>query len=196
MFLDNQFMLCFFFCFGEFRKTHTHFASCVHFAQTLCLVLYGPHLEQLLEESRLCPVVHRLHVCRDWVILRFEELLQEPGSEESTRIAIHFYLTPTEFEYKHRICVKVCCTYQSSCHRSLSFSFVGFLPFPDKDLGPSLIQDVAVLTDNCINHTWLNHFIPLVNQLIHLHLLESWEFKVCVRVVERPQQVLDIDIHL
>lgn len=60
-------------------------------------------------------------------------------------LTCHFYLTLTEFEYKHRIYMKVCCTYQSSWHRSLSFSFVGFLPFPDKDLGPSLIQDVTVL---------------------------------------------------
>lgn len=63
-------------------STHTYFPSCMYFAQTLRLVLYSPHLEQLLKESRLCPVIHYLHVCRDWVVFPFDELLQQPFSEE------------------------------------------------------------------------------------------------------------------
>ncbi len=44
---SNRYLLC----FCEFKNTHTHFPSCMHFAQTLSLVLYSPPLEQLLEES-------------------------------------------------------------------------------------------------------------------------------------------------
>lgn len=51
----------------------------MHLAQTLRLVFYSPRLEQLFEESRLGPVIHRLHVCRDWVAFRVDELLQRPG---------------------------------------------------------------------------------------------------------------------
>lgn len=65
----------------EHQHTLTHFPSGVDFAQALSLLLHRPPLEQLLEESRLCSVVYRLHVCCHRVVFDFNELLQSPESE-------------------------------------------------------------------------------------------------------------------
>lgn len=51
----------------------------MHLAPPLRLVLYRPGLEKLFEESRLGPIVHRLHVCRNRVAFHVDVLLRWPG---------------------------------------------------------------------------------------------------------------------
>lgn len=68
--------VCVSFPSSEFTATRTDPSFCVHFSQTLSLVFHSPPLEQLLEESWLCPIIHCLHICSDRVVFRFNEVLR------------------------------------------------------------------------------------------------------------------------
>lgn len=69
--------------FSEFFDTRTNPSSCGSFSQTLSLLLHSPPLEQLLEESWFGSIVHRLHICSDWVVFHFNELLQHQISRNT-----------------------------------------------------------------------------------------------------------------
>lgn len=85
----------------------TYFPPCVHVAQTLSLILYRPPLEQLLEEGWLRPVIHRLHICSDWVLFCFDKLLRQPvkrihqvaSSKQQSCNNTFLYRENTECEY-------------------------------------------------------------------------------------------------
>lgn len=82
-FRSITFILCSL-CLCKLKNIHTHFSFWIHFAQTLSLVLYSPPLEQLLEESWLCPVIDRLHICCVRVVFGFDELLHRPIRQKPT----------------------------------------------------------------------------------------------------------------
>lgn len=133
-------------------KPHTYFPPRMNFAQTVSLVLHRPLLEQLLEESRLGPVIHHLDVCCTRVVFGLDELLQQPATNKTHDIhsVARLLRTPgTRLTWCDRLGAakpnQSWSTHQSSGHCNLPLSLVGFLPLPHKDLRPSLIQEVAIL---------------------------------------------------
>lgn len=158
--------------------THTHFPSCVDFAQPLHLLLHRPPLKQLLEKCRLCSVINRLHVCCDRVVFGFNELLQSSKSQVTLleySLINHFQLNSNSSSVTGHS-QESWCTHQSSGHDSLSLIPVGFLSFPRKYLCTSLIQDVAVLVGLLkleFNYFFNWHCWSYLSFLLHLIILLS-----------------------
>ena len=126
---------------GLGTDARTDFPSGVGPAQTLGLFLDRPALEELLEERRLRPVVDGLHIGVGGVVLHLDELLQ------GTRIRMEVLPAKKAQSVRRWRSEESCVPHQSSGHGRLLLCFVRLLPFPDKDLGPSLVNDVAVLNN-------------------------------------------------